>query len=416
MTTIGYSDQMNEEEQVQLKILNIQGIYSVVAGLIFFIKSFFQANEDVWFVLMMTTLFSIVLILNYLKKLSYTKTYWTVLLPIMIFGLIITYGNEPHGELLLIIPVVNIFILFHNRLTRTLLTFFVVFLSAIALTHNNLYESPMANSTDSTDSLANFLITILCIGTIISIYTKALRKQLQISTTTVRALEDANADLEHFTYMASHNLKTPLRTIMGNIFLMQRMIPKTTSNAVQKYTQEIKTSANDMHVLINDIMEYAVFIQNEMTNIETIDIAELTDNITKSVNLSLGKTGVCTFHGQEKISTNRTLIKSILQNLIENGFKYNDSEIPTINIEAIKEQNAFLIKVTDNGIGINAEYFDKVFVMFKRLHHNSEYEGTGIGLAMCKRLLNKYNGKIWLASEVGKGSTFFVRIPFNLPK
>ncbi|MFK7949513.1 MAG: ATP-binding protein [Saprospiraceae bacterium] len=150
---------------------------------------------------------------------------------------------------------------------------------------------------------------------------------------------------------------------------------------------------------------------DKMINTEMISLKILAENITKSVNISLEKNVIITYQGQTKIISNLTLIKSILQNLIENGIKYNDTKTPIITINVAKEKKNYLLKVTDNGIGIDTDYHDKIFVMFKRLHHNDEYEGRGIGLAMCKRLLNKYGGEIWLESEVGKGTTFFVRIP-----
>lgn len=411
IVNIGHHNRMNEEEHVQLKILNLQAIYSIIACSMLLIKSVFQTYQDTVEILIIILFISVILVLNYLKELFYAKVYWTALFPLIIFGLVVMYGNEPHGEMFFIISIVNIFILFEKKYIQFLLTLLVCTLCSVALLYNSLYESALAASTDSSDSFSSFLITVSCIAVTINIYTKTLRRQLRISETNNQALQDANADLEHFTYMASHNLKTPLRNILGSIFFMQRKVSETEKELLGTHIKDIKTSANDMHTLINDIMEYAVFIQNEMTNTAVVNLHELAQNITKSVNISLDKEAIFRYNGEEKINSNLTLVKAILQNLIENGIKYNHSEIPIIEVEVIKEKNSFLVKVTDNGIGINTEYHDKIFVMFKRLHHNTEYEGTGIGLAMCKRLLNKYNGEVWLKSEIGKGSTFFVRIP-----
>lgn len=411
LINIGFRDSMNEEERVQLKILNLQSLYCIITSIFFFIKSFFQSYQDTFQAFICGLLVSLILVLNYWQKLQYAKLFWTLLLSFIIFALLVLYGNQPHSEILFVIPIVNIFILFDSKQARAGLTGFVVVLCLGGLIHNYYYESVFAEAIDVTDIFTLFLITIACVASIINNYTKALRRQLLISETDNQALQDANADLEHFTYMASHNLKTPLRTIMGNIFLMQRKIPKEQALVIEKHTEEIKTSASDMHKLINDIMEYAVFIQNKMTNTESINLHKLTEKIINSVNVSLEKKAVLNYYGQEEINSNLTLVKAILQNLIENGIKYNDAELPIIKIDVSKEKDAFLIIIADNGIGINEEYFHKIFVMFKRLHHNEEYEGTGIGLAMCKRLLNKYNGEIWLESEIGHGTTFFVRIP-----
>jgi len=414
LINIGYHDAMNEEEQVQLKILNLQGVYTTTACLFFLIVSFFQVYRDTIHTLIFTALTAMVIILNHNHKLNSAKIYWTVFLPLIIFGTMVLYGSNPHSELLFVIPIVNIYILFADKKVQIALTSFVIILSLAAFTINNLYESPLASATSSMDSISTFLVTILCISSIssiINIYTKTLRQQLQLSKINVQALEDANSDLEHFAYMTSHNLKTPLRTILGSVFLMERKKVQVQSESVEKSIQEIKTGANDMHKLINDVMEYAVFVQNELIEIEVINVYELTQNITNTVNISLNKNAVCTYSGREKIKTNLTLIKAVLQNLIENGIKYNQSDNPLIIIDVAIEDNDFLIKVTDNGIGINPEYNDKIFVIFKRLHQSTEYEGTGVGLAMCTRLLKKYGGKIWLESVLGEGTTFFVRIP-----
>jgi len=411
IVTIGSLDSMNAVERVQLKILNSQGFYCVVTAFLFLIKGFSQGHEDVLQIFLILLIFSLVLILNHFNKLYFAKLYWTVLLPLLFCVMVMTYGNEPHGEMLFIISMVNIFILFEAKWMRILLTLFVVALCALALIHNNLYDSPLASTVDVTDAFGTFIMSTACIASIISYYTKALRSQLQISQINNQALQDANTDLEHFTYMASHNMKTPLRNILGSVFYMNRKIPKETMEIIGEYIKEIKVNANDMHTLIEDLMEYAVFVQKEMNNIETINLQMLAEKVVKSVNVSLEKNATFEYNGLGEIHANMTLIKAILQNLIENGVKYNNAEIPEIEVSVSKEKENILIKVIDNGIGIDEAYYSKIFVMFKRLHHNDEYEGTGIGLAMCKRLLNKSGGEIWLESEVEKGTTFFVRVP-----
>ena len=111
------------------------------------------------------------------------------------------------------------------------------------------------------------------------------------------------------------------------------------------------------------------------------------------------------------IEAHSTLINNLFDNLIENAIKYNDSENPTVTIDYETLEQNYLFKISDNGIGIKPEFKELIFVVFKRLHTQEYYQGTGIGLSICKRIVEKYDGNIWVESEYGKGSTFFFTIP-----
>jgi light-regulated signal transduction histidine kinase (bacteriophytochrome) len=165
--------------------------------------------------------------------------------------------------------------------------------------------------------------------------------------------------------------------------------------------------------LVNDILLYSTTDNNNQET-EQISIEDIVRSIKQNLThyLTQKDASIIISKALPTIEAHTTLINNLFHNLIENAIKYNDSEKPTVTIDyEILDQN-YLFKISDNGIGIKPEYKELIFVVFKRLHTQKNYEGTGIGLSICKKIVEKYNGDIWLESEEGKGSTFF----FTLPK
>jgi two-component system, NtrC family, sensor kinase len=226
-------------------------------------------------------------------------------------------------------------------------------------------------------------------------------------------LENSNKELTEFAHIASHDLKAPLRSIVSFAQLFERRNKSKFDDTDREYFNFIKSNANQSTRLIDDLLNYSKIDKNLGEPIKVdinncLVVAEM--NIQSLIR---EKNAVIHYENLPILRGHSSLITQLFQNLINNGIKYNKSEQPTIEINTQRnEQNVCVFSIKDNGIGIAPENYDKVFAMFRRLHTQTEYDGTGIGLAFCMRIVETYGGKIWLDSTLGVGTTFY----FTLPK
>ncbi len=228
-------------------------------------------------------------------------------------------------------------------------------------------------------------------------------------------LKQSNMELERFAYITSHDLKEPLRNISSFVKLLERSLKPDPDSREADYMNFIIKNTHQMHQLIEDVLEFSR-LSSQSNELQKVDLNDTVDNIKFSISNTLSQKDVNIIIDQPLpvIDNHPTHLHFLFKNLIENGIKYNESQQPTINIsyESEPQKHHFIIK--DNGIGIEEEYYPQIFEMFKRLHNRSVYEGTGLGLSICKKIISNMNGKIWVESVPGKGSTFHFYIPKTL--
>lgn len=224
----------------------------------------------------------------------------------------------------------------------------------------------------------------------------------------------SNLQLENFAYIASHDLRTPLSNITNFAQLLQQKTKHRLESVEMQYLNFIDTSAKDMMQLLADIMEFSTLQKSQVAK-EKINLSEFIDKILAS-NKQLIKKHQVEIITELKIGyikADRLKLNQLLQNLLTNAIKYRKTgEIPKIVISASSTRSASVFSVKDNGIGIEPTYFNKIFLLFKRLHNKTAYQGTGIGLAICKKIIEMHGGRIWVESTFGEGATF----SFTLPK
>jgi PAS domain S-box-containing protein len=220
-------------------------------------------------------------------------------------------------------------------------------------------------------------------------------------------LSRSNRDLEMFAYVASHDLQEPLRAVNSYTQLLARKYQSHLDAKADKYIGYIVEGATRMQQLINDLLEFSrVGTRGKElvpTNCEVIlkqVLANLRVAIAES-HATITHTPLPTVLGDE------IQLIQLLQNLIGNAIKFRREEPPHIHISAARQEKEWLFSVRDNGIGLEPEYFDRIFTIFQRLHSRSEYSGTGIGLAVCKKIVERHGGRIWVESELGVGTTFY---------
>jgi signal transduction histidine kinase len=238
------------------------------------------------------------------------------------------------------------------------------------------------------------------------------RKRIEESlVSNTHELERSNSELERFAYVASHDLQTPIRTIIGFSQILAEDYSGKLDPAADDIISRIVDSGSYMQNLINDLLEYSR-IGSNYTAGETVDCEAL---VKKQINVFEQEIRdshtVITCENLPVIQGERTMLDQVFRNLIGNALKYRNKQPNLIHISGQVTENEWVISVKDNGIGMEPQYLQRIFGIFQRLHLREEYEGTGIGLAICKKAVERLGGRIWVESVRGEGSTFFFTIP-----
>ena len=226
-------------------------------------------------------------------------------------------------------------------------------------------------------------------------------------------LEKNNKELESFNYVASHDLQEPLRKIQTFLSMISQR--RDDPVAVQNYMSKIHASADRMSQLIQDVLIYSSLnADNQFTN---VDLSKVVDNVISDFELVITeKDAIIKRDSLPVINAIPLQMHQLFSNLISNSLKYNNAQ-PIINIthrEVFRDDNKFVeIVFKDNGIGFDEQYSDQIFKLFQRLHTKSEFNGTGVGLSICKRIVEQHNGSISATSITGQGATFTIQLPFN---
>ena len=224
-------------------------------------------------------------------------------------------------------------------------------------------------------------------------------------------LAESNAELERFAYVTSHDLQEPLRMVTSFLQLLEKRYKEKLDQKAHEYIHYAVDGAERMKRLILDLLEYSR-VNSSKIIIEDVDVNEVVEDIKFTYKNMLQEMNG-TIHSQKLpvIKGNKTQILQLFQNLISNALKYKSDSPPVIDISLEDEKQFCKFKITDNGIGIDRKFFDKIFIIFQRLHNRDQYSGTGIGLAICKKIIDKHGGKIWVSSVKGEGSTFYFTLP-----
>jgi len=223
-------------------------------------------------------------------------------------------------------------------------------------------------------------------------------------------LAASNVELERFAYIASHDMQEPLRMITSFLQLFKKKYEDQIDETAEQYIHFAVDGADRMKKLITDLLEYSRIGSNK-DSFEEVDIQALVNDVSAVFMNRIQETNaIIHFTNLPVLKGNKTQLFQLFQNLIGNALKYNDKSIPEIEITGKDDGKYYLFSVRDNGIGIKPVFFEKIFVLFQRLHHKNEYSGTGIGLTVCKKIVERHNGKIWVESEPGIGSCFYFTI------
>ncbi|HAC16056.1 MAG TPA: PAS domain-containing sensor histidine kinase, partial [Bacteroidetes bacterium] len=226
-----------------------------------------------------------------------------------------------------------------------------------------------------------------------------------------RLLAISNADLEQFAYVASHDLQEPLRMVTSFLAKLEKNYGQDLDDKAKQYIHFAVDGAHRMRQIILDLLDYSR-VGSKKEELTTINLNDLVQEAWQLNTALVDKLKAkIEYDSLPTVLAQLTPLKQIFQNLISNAIKYSKKDIPpVVTIQANDQPDEWVISVRDNGIGIEPNYYDKIFVIFQRLHSNKEHEGTGIGLAVVKKIVENHGGKIWVDSTPNKGSTFYFTI------
>ena len=224
-------------------------------------------------------------------------------------------------------------------------------------------------------------------------------------------LKRSNEDLEQFAYVASHDLREPLRMVTSFSQLLERNYKGRLDEDADEFINYIVEGGRKMDALVNDLLEYSR-IASRGKPFEATEMNAVLREAQESLSMAIEENKAIIEVGMlPTVSIDRSQMTLVFQNLLSNAIKFHDDTGPVVAVSAARNENKWLFSVRDNGIGIDPDNHEKIFELFQRLHSRDDYHGTGIGLAICKRIIERHGGRIWVESELGMGSTFFFTIP-----
>lgn len=384
--------------------------------------------------LAMAILNPVIILLNYYGKYLAAVIYSFLLYIFMITMVVISYGSDVGGEYIYIIMIMSILIF--NRSHKLRILFYTLVIFAYIFAHIWLsYNPPPLNALISPYTYHIFFFTTLSFVSIIILNYKQKVREFKTKTEDLLLslkesndklndkkakveeqniqLKVQNDELERFAYIASHDLKTPLRNVVSFLNLIERKLPDDSSKDLKEYIDFAVKNSKQMYETVQGVLDYSK-LNNKKPPLHEVDLNKVLNDAVSNLNHQINKhNAIIRYPSLPTINSNRTYLLSVFQNIIENGIKYNDNTTPIIEISHIKNNGHLQIIFEDNGIGIEQEYKNQVFEMFKRLPMDNQPPGTGIGLAICKKVMQILGGEIKIESFPGKGSSFIIKIPNN---
>ena len=414
----GLKSGQTPDEQKKIVLLNkMASVFILGVGIKFLNELYVRDFFGITITLSLIGLFLLVILLNHNGKKKLARFIFLFVNTTLLFIINILYGREFGSEFILF-PLIMFVLLYLDKSISKILWLFVfaaVYCSSLVYLSNN--QPIFVENLDPQSfyfmllicTVVVFMLTSLFIEENKNFYQKTSLLLDEVSSKN-KELEDANTELERFAFIASHDLKTPLRNINSFLKLIERKIEKGNTQDIQEYLDYASLNAKRMHNLVQDILTFSQ-MNTENVPFQTLDLNKVVNRAINNLqDLVEQKAADIQIEKLPTVVGNQAQLMILFQNLIENGLKYNSSRSPFIQIKAIETDLQYELLIRDNGIGIPEEYSDKVFDMFYRLHSQEDYSGTGIGLATCKKIAVFHGGNISIQHSDQTGTTFKLNI------
>ena len=360
--------------------------------------------------LAITLFYYSIILLNHFDKIYTVRLIVSLLTPtwVCITHLMIA-GNFSQGLIIVTALIITYVSFFKRPIYRNILMSITVIMYLGTLLFTNYYGPYIGIIDIPYDEFIAFFVASSWLGKVIFTFFK----DREILITTLQSnnakLHQTTEELERFTYIASHDLKSPLRTINSFIGLIERDIKRKKYDALPERLEFVKTGAKQMNKLVEDILEISILNNPDKKKKKRVNLNLVAEKVCANLKEDIqAKNAFLKIDKLPYYTCDEAEFSLLFQNMIQNGIKYNDSPKPEIKISSQTIDNQLIISFEDNGIGIEEEYHEQIFQFFKRLHTSDKYDGTGLGLGLCKKIVNSYDGYIQVFSETGKGSIFQV--------
>lgn len=407
----GITADLNFSQRLRIELSNLVMICTTPMLLVTFVTEFFQGADptEILTNLLWASVIIPPLVFNYFHKYKLSR-YWIVLMGTLFTGfLMYLYGPGLQMEPLFLVYMVCGFYFFNGK-TSFVLAVGIILIYFTLITFGNLDNAPLRNDINSSSNMMALVYSALIIGILTYKVLSENRDFYKLSVAQKAKLQLKNEELERFAYVAAHDLKTPLRNLYSYLGLIELKYDRSNPQ-INEYIQSSKKSAEQLHNLIGDILSYS-HLESSKAPIESIDLNELVEDVKDNFsNLIKQKTASIQFKNLPIINGDKLQLKLLFQNLIENGLKYNEHKSPEVTIESHMTFDKIQLKFKDNGIGIEQEYQEQIFKMFTRLHSSDIYSGSGMGLAICKKIIENLEGSISVESKKDVGTAFTVELP-----
>jgi two-component system, chemotaxis family, sensor kinase Cph1 len=224
-------------------------------------------------------------------------------------------------------------------------------------------------------------------------------------------LQKSNAELRQFAYVASHDLQEPLRMVISYLTLLEDHYQDKLDEDGSEFIHYAVDGGKRMKALIDDLLAYSR-IENKGRNFAPVNMNEVMENVVDGLTISMQENGASIIlDTMPTIWADESQMLQLMQNLVSNAIKFHGPDRPVVHVSATEQERGWTFSVRDNGIGLSMEYSERIFQMFQRLHSRDRFPGSGVGLAIVKKVVERQGGKIWVESEEGKGATFFFTVP-----
>lgn len=361
-------------------------------------------------------LYATMVILNHFKKVRVSRIFFATIVPIWIALHLIILGGGISESLAIATSIIVSFLFFEDEMKFCLKVVVYNILLFSIPTFYLWYYPPILGKIDyPLDEIVIFLICISWIYVIYYYYNSRRQEYISSLEKTNQELIEKKLELERFTYIASHDLKSPLRNINSFLGLIKRGIKNEEYSELDEYLDYVNTASFQMNNLLEGILSFSKLNHNASLPYELADLNEPLGTAMENIRTEIEeKNALLEYEELPHYLCNPSDFVIIFQNLIQNGIKYNESAEPAISIKSYQETDRIVIEIKDNGIGIPEEYRLQIFNLFQRLHTHQSYQGTGLGLGIVKKLIDKYGGTISVESEVGEYSIFKIQLPISL--
>lgn len=337
------------------------------------------------------------------------------------------FGHLSYSVFILLFYVLTVFII-NASIIRPLFCLLLVILSLVYSWYHTEYVGPThIQHIHPYMGLINICLSIVGIALYSRIYIRILVSSTKRSRTAYeklkitnkslldqnKTIEDQNTELELFAFMASHDLKTPIRTVNSYLGLIEKNYKTAPKEKFDEYLKFAQSGVAKLNHLIEGILEFTR-IRSSSDTFEPVDIYDAVEMIKKILNIDKNPNIYIVNKTKSFLNIDKTHLLHLLQNFVENGIKYNNSSVKKIILSEKLTSEGFQICIEDNGIGIDIKYAENIYKPFQKLHTDEEYNGTGIGLTICKKIIGLYGGTVSFRPNLQKGTMFYIDFPLSI--